>query len=212
MTIVGVVRHVRYRTLEAQSRVTLYWPQVQNPYSEMRLAIRTSLPDPRAIAATVQREVLAIDPDQPIYSIRTMQELIADSVARRRLAMSLLAIFAAAALVLAAVGIYGVMSYTVSQRAHEMGIRMALGASRSSVLRLVLGQSLTLALFGVVLGMAGSLILANLISSMLFQVSPRDPITFALVAMVLAAAALLAGYLPARRATQVDPMISLRCE
>jgi putative ABC transport system permease protein len=126
--------------------------------------------------------------------------------------MTLLAIFAGAALVLAVVGIYGVMSYSVTQRAHEMGIRMALGASRASVLRLVLGQSLSLALAGIALGLAGSLIMANLMASLLFQVPPRDPLTFALVALVLTASALLASYLPARKATQVDPMISLRCE
>jgi putative ABC transport system permease protein len=212
MTIVGVVRHVRYRTLEAQSRVTLYWPEAQDPPSSMSLAIRTALPDPHALAPTVQREILAIDADQPVYRVRTMHELMADSVARRRLAMMLLAIFAGAALILAVVGIYGVMSYSVSQRAHEMGIRMALGASRASVLRLVLGQSLSLALAGVVVGLAGSLMMANLMASLLFQVPPRDPLTFALVALVLTASALLASYLPARRATQVDPMISLRCE
>ncbi len=212
MTIVGVVRHVRYRTLEARSRVTVYWPEAQNPYSSMSLAIRTSLPDPHSLARAVHREILAIDSEQPIYRVRTMHELMVDSVARRRLAMSLLGIFACVALLLAAVGIYGVMSYSVTQRAHEIGIRMALGASRASVMRLVLGQSLSLTLAGVALGLAGSLILANLISSLLFQVPPRDPLTFALVALVLTASALLASYLPARRATQVDPMISLRCE
>lgn len=115
-------------------------------------------------------------------------------------------------MVLALVGISGVMSYSVTQRAHEMGIRMALGASRASVLRLVLGQSLSLALAGIALGLAGSLIMANLMASLLFQVPPRDPLTFALVALILTASALFASYLPARRATQVDPMTSLRCE
>jgi putative ABC transport system permease protein len=126
--------------------------------------------------------------------------------------MSLLAIFAGAAQVLAAVGISGPMSYTVTQRPHEMGIRVALGASRASVLRLVLGQSLSLALVGIALALAGSLITANLISSPLFQVSPRDPFSFALVVLLLAVSALLASYLPARRAIPVDPMIPLRCE
>jgi predicted permease len=212
MTIVGVVRHVRYRTLEAQSRVTLYWPHPQFPFSSMSLAIRSSAADPRALAATVQRAVLTVDPDQPIYKIRTMNELMADSVARRRLAMLLLAIFAVSALVLAAVGIYGVMSYSVTQRSNEIGIRMALGASRGSVLRLVLGQSLRLTLFGVALGLAGSLIMAGVISSLLFNVKPRDPLTFTLVALVLTFVALVASYLPAYRATKVDPMISLRYE
>ncbi|HVP45371.1 MAG TPA: ABC transporter permease [Bryobacteraceae bacterium] len=212
MTIVGVVRHVRYRTLEAQSRVALYWPHAQNPYSSMSLALRTSSPEPRALAATVQREILAIDPDQPVYKVRTMQELMADAVARRRLAMLLLALFAVVALVLAAVGIYGVMSFSVTQRAQEMGIRLALGASRASVFRLVLGQSLSLTLAGGALGLAGSLVMAGLISSLLFNVKPRDPLTFSLVAMLLTLVALIASYLPARKATKVDPVVSLRYE
>src|SRR5438445_13241350 len=141
-----------------------------------------------------------------------MPELMADSVSRRRLAMLLLAIFAGAELVLAAVGIYGVMSYSVTQRAHEMGIRMALGASRASVLGLVLGQSLSLTLAGVAVGLAGSLILAGLLSSLLFNVPARDPLTFVLVAFGLTAVALVASYLPARRATRVDPVVSLRYE
>jgi predicted permease len=211
-TIVGVVRHVRYRTLEAQSRVTFYWPHPQNPWPSMSLALRTPSSDPRALAATVQREILAIDPDQPVYKVRTMPELMADSVARRRLAMLLLAIFAGAALVLAAVGVYGVMSYTVTERAHEMGIRLALGASRANVLRLVMGQSFSLALAGVAVGLAGSLAFAGLISNQLFNVKSRDPLTFTLVALILTLVALVASYLPARRATKVDPVVSLRYE
>ncbi|PYT30577.1 MAG: ABC transporter permease [Acidobacteria bacterium] len=212
MTIVGVVRHVRYRTLEASSRVTFYWPHAQNPWSSMSLVIRITSSDPSTLAAAVEREVRAVDPDQPVYHVRTMPELMADSVARRRLAMLLLAIFAGAALVLAGVGIYGVMSYTVTRRAHEMGIRMALGASRANVLRLVLGQSLALTLAGIGLGLAGSLAMAGLISSLLFNVKSRDPLTLALVAVGLALVALLASYLPARRATRVDPVVSLRYE
>jgi putative ABC transport system permease protein len=137
---------------------------------------------------------------------------MADSVARRRLAMLLLAIFAGAALLLAGVGIYSVMSYTVTQRAHEMGIRMALGASRANVLRLILGQSLALTLSGIALGLAGSLAMAGMISSLLFNVKSRDPLTLGLVALGLAVVALLASYLPAHRATRVDPVVSLRYE
>jgi putative ABC transport system permease protein len=212
MTIVGVVHHVRYRTLEAASRVTLYWPHAQSPRPSMSLVVRTTSADPRALGATVQRAVLAVDPDQPVYKVRTMMELMADSVARRRLAMLLLAIFAGAALLLAGVGIYGVMSYTVTQRAHEMGIRMALGASRANVLRLILGQSLALTLSGIALGLAGSLAMAGMISSLLFNVKSRDPLTLGLVALGLAVVALLASYLPAHRATRVDPVVSLRYE
>jgi len=210
-TIVGVVRHIRYRTLEAQSRVQLYWPYAQDPWHHVSLAVRTSL-EPRSLAATIQREVLAIDPDQPVSTVRTMQEFLFDSIARRRFSMLLLAVFAGVALALAAVGIYGVISYMVTQRAHEMGIRMALGASRASVLRLVLGQSLSLTFAGVVLGLTGSLLLTRLISSLLFNVKSTDPATFAAVAGFLTAVTLLASLLPASKATKVDPMVVLRYE
>src|SRR5947207_1275106 len=178
----------------------------------MSRAIRSSSADPRKLAATVQRTVLTVDPDQPIYKVRTMHELMADSVSRRRVAMLLLAIFAVTALVLAAVGIYGVMSYSVTQRSNEIGIRMALGASRGSVLGLVLRQSLSLTLIGVAVGLAGSLIMAGLMSSLLYNVKSRDPLTFTIVALVLTLVALVASYVPAYRATKVDPVISLRYE
>ncbi len=211
MTIVGVVKHVRYLTLEAPSRVQLYWPHKQNPPRSMSLALRTSL-DPRSLANTVQREVLALDADQPVYLIRTMDEFLADSLARRRFSMLLLAVFAGIALLLAAVGIYGVISYAVTQRSHEMGIRLALGASRVSVLKLILGQSLILTSTGVVLGIGGSLALTRLISALLFDVKPTDIATYALVPALLLVVALIASFIPARRATNVDPMIVLRYE
>jgi predicted permease len=210
-TIVGVVGHVRYRTLEAQSRVQLYWPYAQDPVPYMSLAVLTQL-EPHALAAEIQREVLAIDPDQPVSSVRTMQELLSDSVARRRLSMMLLALFAGVALLLAAVGIYGVISYTVAQRAHEIGIRMALGASRGGVLWLVLSQSLLLTVAGVFLGLAGSLLVSHVISGLLFNVKPTDPITLVIVAAFLAAVSILASMLPAGRASRVDPMVALRHE
>jgi putative ABC transport system permease protein len=210
-TIVGVVGHVRYRTLEAQSRVQLYWPYSQDPWPSVSLAVRTSL-EPGSLANAIQREVLAIDPDLPIHAVRTMPELLADSVARRKFSMLLLAIFAGVALALAAVGIYGVISYMVTQRVHEMGIRMALGASQASVLRLVLSQSLYLTLCGILMGLAGSLLLTRLVASLLFNVRSTDPATLALVTGFLALVAILASLLPAARATRVDPMIVLRCE
>ncbi len=211
MTIVGVVRHVRYRTLEAASRTQLYWPHTQFPVRLMSMAVRTSQ-DPRSLAATIQKQVQALDPDQPIYRVATMEELVADSLARRRLSMLLLALFAGTALVLAAVGIYGVMAYSVEQRAHEIGIRMALGAERWHVLRLVLGQSLALTTAGVALGLAGSLALTRLLRTLLFNVQAHDLATFAAVAAGLSLVALAASYIPARRASRVDPMVALRYE
>jgi putative ABC transport system permease protein len=178
----------------------------------MSLAIHTASADPRTLAAAVQRQVLAIDPDQPVYRIRTLQELVSESMARRRLSMFLLAIFAAAALLLAAVGIYGIMSYTVAQRAHEVGIRMALGARSLDVVRLVLGQCLWLTLAGIAAGLAGSLLLTNFLSSLLFNVKATDPATFGLVALILMLVALFASFVPAYRATTVDPVNALRQE
>jgi len=178
----------------------------------MSLAIHTSSTDPRTLAAAVQRQVLALDPDQPVYRIRTLRELVSESMARRRLSMFLLAIFAGVALLLAAVGIYGIMSYTVAQRAHEVGIRMALGARSLDVVRLVLGQSLWLALAGVGAGLVGSLLLTNFLSSLLFNVKATDPATFGLVALILMLVALFASFVPAYRATTVDPVNALRQE
>jgi len=211
MSIVGVVKHVRYRTLEAQSRVEVYFPHAQRPYSDMALVIKTP-GDPFTLAPAIEREVLTVDPDQPVYKVATMTQLMSDSVARRRLSMLLLAVFAAAALLLAAVGIYGIISYSVAQRLHEMGIRMALGASRADLLRLVLGQSLWTTLAGVIIGLAGAAFLTRFMSSLLFSVRAADPATFLLVAAGLIVIALLASYIPARRATSVDPMHALRVE
>jgi putative ABC transport system permease protein len=211
--VVGVVRHVRYRTLESPSRVEFYWPYAQTPFAlgSMSLALHTTA-DPRLLANAVQKQVAALDPDQPVYRIRTMHELMAESVARRRLSMFLLAIFAGVALLLAAVGIYGVMSYTVAQRAHEMGIRMALGARGANILWLVLSHSLWLTGAGLLIGTAGSLLLTRLLSTLLFDVKATDPLTYLLVALFLTAVAQLASFLPAWRATSIDPATALRQE
>jgi predicted permease len=212
-TIVGVVRHVRYRTLESPSRVEFYWPYDQTSFAlgSMSLAIHTSS-DPHSLAGVVERQVQALDPDQPAYRIRTLGELMSESMARRRLSMFLLAIFAAVALALAAVGIYGIMSYSVAQRAHEVGIRMALGARSSDVVRMVLGQSLGLTLAGIFAGLIGSLALTNLLSSLLFNVKATDATTFLVVALILAVVAVVASLVPAYRATTVDPVNALRQE
>ncbi|HUE02947.1 MAG TPA: FtsX-like permease family protein [Bryobacteraceae bacterium] len=175
----------------------------------MSLAIHTAA-DPRLLANAVQRQVAALDPDLPVYRIRTMQELMAESVARRRLSMFLLAIFAVVALSLAAVGIYGVMSYSVAQRVNEMGVRMALGARGVNILWLVLRLSLWLTAAGPVIGLAGSLLLTRLLGTLLFDVKASDPLTYACVALFLAAVAQLASLLPAWRATNIDPVNALR--
>ena len=211
VTVVGVVRHVRYRTLEAPSRVEVYWPETQNPAQSMSLAIRTSM-EPLQLAAAVQKEVAAVDPEQPAYQIRTMDELVEGSLVGRRLDTLLLSIFSGAALLLAAVGIYGIMAYWVSQRSNEMGIRRALGAQKSDVLGLVVGQGVKLTLIGVGIGIIGALALTRFLSSLLYGVKPTDPLTFVAVSLLLVAVALLAVYIPARRATKVDPMVVLRYE
>jgi putative ABC transport system permease protein len=211
VTVVGVVRHVRYRTLEAQSRVEVYWPETQNPAQSMSLAIRTSQ-DPLQLAAAVQKEVAAVDPEQPAYQIRTMDEIVEGSLEGRRLATLLLSIFAGAALLLAAVGTYGIMAYWVSQRSKEMGIRMVLGAEKDDVLKLVVGQVFKLTFIGVGIGIVGALALARFLSSLLYGVKPTDPPTFIGVSLILTAVALVASYFPARRATKVDPLAALRHE
>lgn len=213
LTIVGIVRHVRYRTMESPSRVELYWPYDQTPFKlgSMSLAIHTSA-DPKGLSAIVQKQVTSLDPDQPVFRIRTMSELESESMARRRLSMSLLAVFAGVALLLAAVGIYGIMAYSVQQRGHEVGIRMALGAGRLEVIRLVLSQSLWLTAGGIVAGLVGSFALTNFLSSLLFDLKASDPLTFASVALILTAVALLASFVPAYRATTVDPCNALRQE
>ena len=209
--IVGIVRHVRYRTLESPSRVEFYWPYPQTNFAlgSMSLAIHTGA-DPRMLANAVREQVLALDPDQPVYRIRTMQELMAQSIAQRRLLTLLLAIFAGVALLLAAVGIYGVMAYSVAQRIHEIGVRMALGARGASILRLVLGQSLWLTGAGLLIGLAGSLLLTRLLATLLFDLKATDPSTYLAVAFFLAVVAQAASCLPAWRATAVDPVAALR--
>jgi putative ABC transport system permease protein len=177
----------------------------------MSLAIHTGA-DPRMLAGAVQKQVLGLDPDQPVYRIRTMHQLMSESLARRRLSMLLLAIFAGVALLLAAVGIYGVISYGVAQRAREMGIRMALGARSPNIVWLVLGESLWLTGLGVVIGLAASLWMTRLLSTLLFSVRATDPLTYFLVALFLAAIAQLASFLPAWRASTLDPVTALRQE
>jgi len=210
-TIVGVVRHVRNRTLEARSRVEVYWPEAQRPVSAMTLAISTS-GNPMNLAPTIQREVSAIDPDLPVFHVRAMTEVMGDSLERRRLALILLGVFAGLALLLAAIGIYGVTSYGVAQRKIEIGMRMALGANRRQVFSMLLRGGLAPIVLGLGVGLVLALSLTRLMGGLLFAVKAYDPLALGGGALLLLASAALAIFVPARRATKVDPMIALRYE
>ncbi len=212
LTVLGVVGRVKMEGLSQDSnRVQGYFPFAQVPNSDMTMVVKASA-DPNQLIAAARQQVKAIDADQPIYSIRTMDEIRAESVAPERLNLTLLSVFAGIALVLAIVGIYGVMSYAVTQRTHEIGIRMAIGAQPRDVFRMVIGQGMMLALIGVGFGLIGAFALTRLMASMLFGVKPTDPVTFAGIAVLLTAVALVACYIPGRRATKVDPVVSLRYE
>jgi putative ABC transport system permease protein len=210
-TVIGVVRQVHNRTLEMRSRVEVYWPENQRADSAMTLAILTS-GSPMSLAPTVQREVAAIDPELPVYRVRSMSEVMGESVARRRLALILLSIFAGLALLLASVGIYGVTSYVVTQRQQEIGLRMALGAGRGNVLRLMIGQGMGTIVAGLGIGLLLALLLTRLIGGMLFAVKPADPLALGGAALLLMAVAFLAVIVPARRASLMNPMEALRYE
>jgi putative ABC transport system permease protein len=209
--IIGVVGDVRHTALDKRSGPEIYLPITQNPWPFMTLVVRTDGASMNFVAA-VRGQVLAIDKGLPISNIHTMEELLERSVSQPRFNLALLAIFAGVALLLAAVGIYGVMSYLVTERTHEIGVRMALGAQARDVLKLVIRQGMTLTLAGVALGLITAFGLTRLIKSLLFGVSATDPMTFAVIAILLAGVALLACWIPARRAAKVDPMIALRYE
>jgi putative ABC transport system permease protein len=193
------------------NRVQAYYPYNQMPMNSMTVIIKGTS-DPNQLLGSIRQAVRQIDPDQPIYNPRTMGEIRAESVAPERLNLTLLAIFAGIALVLAIVGIYGVMSYSVTQRTHEIGIRMAIGAQPRDVFTMILGQGMKLALIGIGLGLVGAFALTRLMASMLFGVEPTDATTFSAIAVLLTVVALLACYLPGRRATKVEPTVSLRYE
>lgn len=207
--IVGVVGDTKPVALDLEAGAQMYVPHAQDAgWGFMALVIRTS-GDPASMAPAVRREVLSIDKDQPIYSVRTMEDVVAESMGTRRASTLLFTVFAGAALILAAVGIYGVMAYSVTQRTQEIGIRMALGAQTGDVLRLVVRQGMVLTLIGVGVGMAGSLGLAKIIASLLFDVPATDPATFLGIPLLLLFVALVACYLPARRAARLDPTVAL---
>ncbi len=210
-TVVGVVGNIRHLTLELEPRPELYYHTNSNPPTGPVFVIRTK-GDPHNVIAAARAQVRQLDRNLPVANVSTMEQLVAQSLVQRRFAMLLFGIFAGLALVLAGVGIYGVVSYSVAQRTQEIGVRMALGAARSDVLRLVLGQGMKLALLGVTIGLGLAVALTRLMQNLLFGVRATDPLTFGLIALLLASVALLACYIPARRATKVDPLVALRYE
>jgi putative ABC transport system permease protein len=214
--IVGVVGNIKHRGLDIEDKPEFYIPFQQPLFADanippMFVVVRTQ-GDPGSVAAVVRNEVATLDPDQPVSNLMTMEQRISDSVAPRRFNMFLLGLFATLALILAAIGIYGIMAFSVGQRTHEIGVRMALGARSSDVLKLVLRNGLVLALVGIVIGLAIAFIATRVLSTLLYGVSATDPVTFVVEASLLAFVALLACYIPARRATKVDPLVALRYE
>jgi predicted permease len=210
-TIVGVVGRVKQYGLEIDGRMVVYRAHCQATSGGMYLVARTST-DPGTLAASMVREIHAVDSDVPVYDVRTMQDRVDSSLARQRSSMAMLAAFAGFALILAAVGIYGVMSYLVMQGTHDIGVRIALGAQRGSILGMVVKQGMSLAGMGIVAGLIGAAALTRVMASLLFGVSTTDAVTFSSVAVFLAAVALAASYVPALRATRVDPIVALRDE
>jgi predicted permease len=210
-TIVGVVGSVKQYGLEVDGRMVVYFSVTQNPIGGLYAVARTD-GDPAAVSTSVVRAIRSMDANVAIYDVATMDDRVFRSLARQRFAMIMLTVFAGFALVLAAVGIYSVMSYLVSQGTRDIGIRMALGAERSAVLRMIFGQGLVLTVGGVALGLAGAFALTRVMRTLLFEVSPSDPMTFAAVPLLLSIVALAASYSPARRATRIEPLIALRDE
>ncbi|HVG32964.1 MAG TPA: ABC transporter permease [Pyrinomonadaceae bacterium] len=209
--IVGIVSDVKQYGLDKATPAQTYEPFLQEPFSGMTLIVRTE-GDPTAMNASIRSQVLSIDKDQPVSRIRTLEQIVYESVAKQRFSMLLLGVFGVVALILAAVGLYGVMSYAVTQRTHEIGIRMALGAQQKDVIRLVVGQGMVLALIGVVIGLVAAFALTRVMATLLFNVSATDPLTFLAIPALLTMVALAASLVPARRAMRVDPMIALRYE
>ncbi|HVN03491.1 MAG TPA: ABC transporter permease [Bryobacteraceae bacterium] len=209
--IVGVVADAKLYGLDAPIEPAIYVPHMQHPGGSMGVVVRTE-GDPAAMASVVRREVLKLDPEQPVSEVRTMQQVLSDSLMLRRVSMLMLTVFASLALTLATVGIYGLTAYSVSRRTHEIGLRVALGASRPQILRLVVGRGLATSLIGAAIGVAAAVMLTRGLSGMLYGVTATDPLVFVGVPLIMIAVSLLANYLPARRATRIDPLVALRYE
>jgi predicted permease len=211
LTVAGVVGRVKHESLDSDPRIAFYLPQTQYPSRAMTVVMR-SQGDPSTLSPSVKKELRGIDPDLPMYSVRTMDERVEESLARRRFSMLLLGIFAGMALVLATIGIYGVMAYLVNQGTREIGIRMAIGATQREIVRLVVFQGMRLAITGVGAGLAAAFVFTRLMRSLLFGINAVDPVTFGAISLLLTLVALLATYIPARRAALIDPILCLRSE
>jgi putative ABC transport system permease protein len=209
--IVGIVGDVKHYGLDQDTTLQTYEPYTQQPFSFMTLVVRTA-GDPTNLTSAIRNQVLSIDKEQPVSGVRTLEQRVSTSIAQQRFSMLLLGVFAAVAMVLAAVGIYGVLSYAAAQRTHEIGIRMALGARAGDVLKMVIGQGMKLTLAGVALGSGAALALTQLMRRLLFGVTAADPMTYVVIALSLTLVALFACWIPARRAAKVDPMVALRVE
>ena len=210
--IIGVVGNVKHRSLRNDDTPEMYLPQSQIPFEFLTLVVRTRVANPASLTAAIRTQLAAVDPDIPLTNVRVFEEYISRSLARPRFNALLLSIFASTALLLTAIGIYGVMAYSVVQRTNEIGIRMALGAEQSSIFRLIVGQAMTLVAISLVVGLVAAFAATRLLNSLLFGVGAWDPITFSVIVLLIAGVAFLAAWLPARRAARVDPMIALRSE
>jgi predicted permease len=211
ITVVGVVGRIKQYTLDTDSRIAIYYPQTQFATRAMNVVIRTG-GEPDALYSAARKEIQSVDSELPIFHPVTMDQRVQESLARRRFSMLLLSLFAGLAVALAMIGIYGVVSYLVNQGTREIGIRMALGATPRAILHLVIVRGMALAIPGVIIGLLGSIAFARMMRGLLFGVSPIDPLTFVAIPVFLVLVALLASYVPAQRATRVDPMISLHSE
>ena len=211
LTIVGVVGDIRSDGFDAASSPHIYFSEPQAPAYNSVVYLRTAA-DPGALSEAIRREVQAVDPAIPVFGIQTMDDVVAKNLSARRFALEILGIFAIVAFLLACIGIYGVVAYTFSQRTGEIGLRMALGAQRSDILKIVLGEGALIVVAGVGAGLFGSVMLTRFLQTMLFEIKPTDPITFTALTMLLAGVALMASFIPARRASRIDPLVALRHE